>query len=69
MSDPSTPSTTVADDHILARRSIPAIKALREHLGCSLQDAVTAYEDRYEALRLEHPDVLPKLLDDPDQDS
>ncbi|MER7955712.1 hypothetical protein [Streptomyces sp. NPDC096030] len=63
MSDQSPPLITVADDDILARRILPGIKALREHLGCSLQDALIAFTDRYEILRLERPSEFSEAPD------
>ncbi len=56
MNDSSPAPTTVADDYILAGRILLGIKALREHHGCPLQDAFTAFTDRYEVLRRETPD-------------
>lgn len=64
MSDHATPSVTVADDDILAGRILPGIKALREHLGCPLKDALVAFTDRYEVLRLERPSEFLKAPDD-----
>ncbi|MER6391767.1 hypothetical protein ACFXEL_25060 [Streptomyces sp. NPDC059382] len=49
---------TVADNEILAGHVIAAIKAIREHLGCPLQEALLAFHDRHEVLRLEQPDAF-----------
>ncbi|QTD99340.1 hypothetical protein [Streptomyces cyanogenus] len=46
----------VADDQILNRKIVLGIIALREHLGCSVHDALRAYGARYEVLREERPD-------------
>ncbi|NXY98744.1 hypothetical protein HYE82_31075 [Streptomyces sp. BR123] len=57
--DNSSPApVTVADDYIFACRILLGIKALREHLGCPLQDAFVAFTDRYEVLRRERPDCF-----------
>jgi hypothetical protein len=64
MSDKSLPLITVADDDILARRILPGIRALKEHLGCSLQDALIAFTDRYEVLRLERPNEFSEVPDE-----
>ena len=64
MSDSIPTPITVADDHILARRILPGIRTLREHLDCSLQDALTAFTDRYEVLRLERPDDFSETPED-----
>ncbi|GGW14654.1 hypothetical protein GCM10018980_63720 [Streptomyces capoamus] len=55
---PMTDGTTVdvVDAQILDKQIILGIKILREHLGCSLQDALRAYTDRYEVLREQRPD-------------
>jgi hypothetical protein len=45
----------VADDAIVAGRIIVGLKTLRDHLGCSLQEALDAYVARYEVLRRERP--------------
>lgn len=49
---------TVADREILAGRTISAIKAIRDHLGCPLPEAVLTYHHRCEVLRLEQPDAF-----------
>ncbi|MEU3982992.1 hypothetical protein AB0F77_23395 [Streptomyces sp. NPDC026672] len=46
----------VADDQILSRQIILAIKTLRDHLGCSLHEAMDVFAARYEVLRTERPD-------------
>ncbi|MEV6572016.1 hypothetical protein [Streptomyces sp. NPDC051577] len=57
--DENTPADlTVADGEILAGRPISAIKAIRDHLGCPLQEAILAYHDRWEVLRRERPDAF-----------
>ncbi len=43
------------DEHILNRRIIPAIKALREEFGYSLPEALDAFYKRYEQLRETRP--------------
>lgn len=45
----------VADDHILKKQIILGLIALREHLGCSLHEALDVFAARYEALRVERP--------------
>ncbi|MGW2443847.1 hypothetical protein [Streptomyces sp. NPDC001675] len=45
----------VADGMIVAGRIIPGVKALRDHLGCSLHEALDVYVTRYEVLRRERP--------------
>ncbi|MER7169971.1 hypothetical protein [Streptomyces mesophilus] len=45
----------IADDEIVAGRILLGIKAIRDHLGCSLHEALDAYVSRYQALRLERP--------------
>ncbi|MET8570372.1 hypothetical protein [Streptomyces sp. NPDC004783] len=45
----------VADGEIIAGRILLGIKALRDHLGCSLHEALDAYTRRYEQLRRERP--------------
>ncbi|MEW1635059.1 hypothetical protein AB0469_13375 [Streptomyces sp. NPDC093801] len=52
--------STIADADILAGRILPGIKALRAHLGCSLQEAFLTFYARYEALQLEQPDAFDK---------
>ncbi|OQD57855.1 hypothetical protein BM536_000090 [Streptomyces phaeoluteigriseus] len=64
MSDKSLPLIAVADDDILARRILPGTRALKEHLGCSLQDALIAFTDRYEVLRLERPNEFSEVPDE-----
>lgn len=43
------------DAQLLQRRLIPAIQVLREHLRCSLPDAVERVTERTEALKVIHP--------------
>lgn len=49
-------AVAVADDQILAKQIIRGLKTLREHLGCSLHEALEVFAARYEALRVERPD-------------
>ncbi|MEU1519742.1 hypothetical protein ABZ490_47820 [Streptomyces sp. NPDC005811] len=44
-----------ADEQILTNQIIRGLKALREHLGCSLQEALEVFVARYEVLRAERP--------------
>ncbi|MFD3929797.1 hypothetical protein [Streptomyces sp. NPDC058614] len=46
----------VADDQILAKQIIRGLKVLREHLGCSLPEALDVFAARYEVLRVERAD-------------
>ncbi|MET7691005.1 hypothetical protein ABZT06_24005 [Streptomyces sp. NPDC005483] len=46
----------IADAQILNNRIILGLSALREHLGCSLQEALDVFSARYEALRRDRPD-------------
>lgn len=46
----------VADEQILAQQIIRGLIVIREHLGCSLHDALDVFAARYEVLRVEHPD-------------
>ncbi|GHH87630.1 hypothetical protein [Streptomyces capitiformicae] len=63
--DENTPDVvTVADDDILANRILPGIRALREHLGCSLQEALIMFTERYEVLRVERPDEFSQPRDE-----
>ncbi|MFD8291330.1 hypothetical protein ACFV2B_24335 [Streptomyces lavendulae] len=55
MNESARAAVTVADEKILAGHILPAIRAIRTHLGCSLQEAVLAFHDRHEALRRERP--------------
>ncbi|GAA0901435.1 hypothetical protein [Streptomyces thermoalcalitolerans] len=45
----------VADDAIVAGQIILGLKTLRDHLGCSLHEALDVYVARYEVLRRERP--------------
>ncbi|MFE0629439.1 hypothetical protein ACFW3D_21075 [Streptomyces sp. NPDC058864] len=49
-------SVDVADEQILARKIILGHKALMNHLGCSLQEAIHIYAARYEVLRVQRPE-------------
>ncbi|MFF4607689.1 hypothetical protein ACFY12_33750 [Streptomyces sp. NPDC001339] len=44
------------DLDILENRTILALKAIRESLGCTLHEAVDVYAQRYEELRRDRPD-------------
>ncbi|UPZ29843.1 hypothetical protein MUK60_19795 [Streptomyces sp. LRE541] len=46
----------VVDDQILATQIIRGLVTLREHLDCSLHEALDAFIARYEVLRVERPD-------------
>ncbi|MFD8193107.1 hypothetical protein [Streptomyces wuyuanensis] len=46
----------VADDQILAKQIIRGLMVIREHLGCSLHEALEVFAARFEVLRLERPD-------------
>lgn len=46
----------VADDQILAKQIIRGLMVIREHLGCSLHEALEVFAARYEVLRVERPD-------------
>lgn len=48
----------MADDMIVAGRIILGLKTLRDHLGCSLHEALDAYLARYEVLRQQRPTVF-----------
>ncbi len=41
----------VIDEHILQRRIVQALKALREESGYSIHEAIHAFSNRYEQLR------------------
>ena len=45
----------VADEQILNNQIIRGIKVFRDHLGCSLHEALSAFIARYEVLRAERP--------------
>lgn len=49
-------AVNVADDHILSNQIIRGLKTLRDHLGCSLHEALDVFAARYEVLRVERPD-------------
>jgi len=46
----------VADEQILGRQIIRGLKTLREHLGCSLHEALDVFAARYDVLRAERPE-------------
>ncbi|MEU5380113.1 MULTISPECIES: hypothetical protein [unclassified Streptomyces] len=50
----------MADDAIVAGQIILGLKTLRDHLGCSLHEALDAYVARYEVLRRERPAAFTK---------
>ncbi|MFE0577841.1 hypothetical protein [Streptomyces sp. NPDC058874] len=58
MSETPPASVTVADGEIFAGRILPGIKAIREHLGCSLQEALLTFHERYEVLQCEQPETF-----------
>ncbi|MFJ8018138.1 hypothetical protein [Streptomyces sp. NPDC096339] len=64
MNENAQPPVTVADGEILAGRILPGIKAIREHLGCPLKDALLAFHARYEELRQEQPGAFAKTPDE-----
>ncbi|WP_416986894.1 hypothetical protein [Streptomyces sp. T028] len=45
----------VADEQILSNQIIRGLKTLRDHLGCSLHEALDVFAARYEVLRVERP--------------
>ncbi|WP_435613601.1 hypothetical protein [Streptomyces sp. bgisy159] len=45
----------VADEEILSSQILRGLKALRDHLGCSLHEALDVLAARYEVLRVERP--------------
>jgi hypothetical protein len=44
------------DDLILTARILPALQLLREELGCTIHEAIDAFQERYDELRTERPD-------------
>ncbi|WP_327119040.1 hypothetical protein OG206_22950 [Streptomyces sp. NBC_01341] len=44
-----------ADDEIVTHRVLPGITVIREHLRCSLHEALVVFADRYTVLRAERP--------------
>jgi hypothetical protein len=46
----------VADDLILGKQIVHALKTFCDHLGCSLKEALDVFAARYEVLREERPD-------------
>ncbi|MEU6755404.1 hypothetical protein [Streptomyces sp. NPDC046685] len=58
MSETPPPPVTVADSEILAGLILPGVKAIREHLGCSLHEALRAFHERYEVLQREQPEAF-----------
>ncbi|MEU0038979.1 hypothetical protein [Streptomyces sp. NPDC006333] len=46
----------VADDQILAKHIVRGLMVIREHLGCSVHEALDVFAARYEVLRVERPD-------------
>ncbi|MGI5139176.1 MULTISPECIES: hypothetical protein [unclassified Streptomyces] len=47
---------SLADDQIFGNQILRGIKILRDHLGCSLHEALNAFVARYEVLRAERPE-------------
>ncbi|MFD7137708.1 hypothetical protein [Streptomyces sp. NPDC059894] len=45
----------VADEQILSNQIIRGLKTLRDHLGCSIHEALDVFAARYEVLRAERP--------------
>ncbi len=45
----------VADELILGNQIIRGVRTLRDHLGCSLHEALKVFATRYETLRAERP--------------
>ncbi|MEW1999753.1 hypothetical protein OHA99_20420 [Streptomyces coelicoflavus] len=45
----------VADEQILGNQIIRGIQTLRDHLDCSLHEALDVFAARYEVLRAERP--------------
>ncbi|MEU4984576.1 hypothetical protein [Streptomyces sp. NPDC021969] len=45
----------VADEHIVSNQIIRGIQTLRDHLNCSLHEAMDVFAARYEVLRAERP--------------
>ncbi|MFD8233674.1 hypothetical protein ACFV20_17575 [Streptomyces sp. NPDC059696] len=45
----------IADEQILTQQILQGIRTLREHLDCSLHEALDAFVARYELLRAERP--------------
>ncbi|MEU1486900.1 hypothetical protein [Streptomyces sp. NPDC005752] len=46
---------SLVDDQILSHQILRGIVTLRDHLGCSLHEALDAFVARYEVLRVEQP--------------
>ena len=44
------------DELIFSKSIIPGIVALRNRRGCSLHEALSAFEQRYKVLRAEQPE-------------
>jgi len=44
------------DELIFKKSIIPGIVAIRNHHGCSLHEALSAFEERYKVLRAERPE-------------
>ncbi|MCX5438562.1 MULTISPECIES: hypothetical protein [unclassified Streptomyces] len=49
-------TVSLADDQILGNQIIRGLKILRDHLGCSLHEALDAFVARYDVLREERPE-------------
>ncbi|MFG3486342.1 hypothetical protein [Streptomyces sp. NPDC047972] len=64
MSETPPTSVAVADGEIFAGGILPGIKAIREHLGCSLQEAFLTSHERYEVLQREQPEAFAMAPDE-----
>ncbi|MFE4679187.1 hypothetical protein [Streptomyces sp. NPDC056721] len=51
-------TVSLADDQILSNQILRGIKILRDHLGCSLHEALDAFVARYEVLRIARPEAF-----------
>ncbi|AXL89997.1 hypothetical protein C4J65_18175 [Streptomyces sp. CB09001] len=45
----------VADEQIISNQIIRGVKTLRDHLDCSVHEALDVFVARYEVLRAERP--------------
>ncbi len=62
--DPEGNVIDIADSEIIAGRTIVGIKMIRDHLGCSLHEAVDVYAARYEHLRETSPTAFEQSHED-----
>jgi hypothetical protein len=53
--EPGGGDCALADNEIIEGRIIHGIKIFKEHLGCSLHEALGAFTARYDVLRCERP--------------